>query len=274
MRRKAPVELKQAVEKGAEEAHQQAHNPGGRVKESIQSNPPSLSWGSLAKWLGGIGAVGGVILHLMGYISHQAYLEAWGIDHGLFPKPTDATVINGYYAFVERTITFLSAIKQMANYLFWAIPALTLYLFIILRFSKPSRNYKVRNKTQRSGGWVGDLFKSLAVTISTLAGIPIALFFAVFVLAVPVILGQNVGQSNAKNEMVLFREGCDAQPSGRRCIDLRKDGETLARGFPIDSSESHIALFDVDEKRARALEREGTELLVDPVRSTPNTGKN
>ena len=67
--------------------------------------------------------------------------------------------------------------------------------------------------------------------------------------------------------------GCDAQPSGRRCIDLRKDGKTFARGFPIDSSESHIALFDVIEKRARALERDGTELLVDPTRDKPDTKK-
>lgn len=232
-----------------------------------------IPWGSLGKWAAGIGAAGGIILHLLGYVSHQAYLETWGIDPGLFPKSTDASVINGYYAFVERTVTVISAVKQMAHYLYWAIPALTLYLFLLLHFGKPSRNYQLRNKTQRSAGWVGDLFKSLALTISTLAGVPIALFFAVFLLAIPVILGQNVGQTNAKNEMNLFREGCDAQPNGRRCIDLRKDGKTFARGFPIDSSESHIALFDVIEKRARALERDGTELLVDPTRDKPDTKK-
>lgn len=274
MEQKAPVKSKHTAEKGGDAAHQPAQDLSDRAVTPIQNNLPSFPWGGLAKWLGAIGAIGGVVLHLLGYISHQAYLEAWGIDPGLFPKSTDATLVTGYYAFVERSVTLISAVKQVAGYLWWTIPALALYLFIISRLGKPSRNYKKRYRTQHPAGWVSDLFKSLALTISIFAGVPIALVFAVLILAVPAILGQNVGQSSATKEMAFFREGCDAQPSGRRCIELRKDGKTLARGFPIESSESHIALFDITEKRVRALERDGTELLVDPLRGTPNTGKN
>lgn len=270
MGQKKPGESKQVA---AETAHLELQSGGDQAKKPMQDGPKPFPWGALAKLLAGIGAVGGIILHLMGYVSYQAYLTAWGIDPGLFPKPTDATVINGYYAFMERTVTLFSAVRQGTGYFLGAIAAVTFYVFILLRINKSNSNsnYKIRRLAQRAPGWGRDLAKSLLLTFTMLAGVPIALFFAVFVLTVPAILGQNFGQSAAKNEMALFRMGCDVQPDGRRCVDLRKDGKTIARGFPIDSSESHMALFDVAEKRARALERDGTELLVDPTRYKADT---
>lgn len=249
--------------------HADDQAPDSEERASGKIEPKEFPWGALAKGFAGIAAVGGVILHLMGYVSHQAYLETWGIDPGLFPKPTDATVINGYYAFVDRAAALLSAARQGATHFLLAAVIVALYIFILSRIGKLSTSGKLRALVRRTPDWLSDLAKSLVLTLTMLGGIPIALVLAAFVLAVPAILGQNFGQSIAKKEMTVYRDGCNAEGNSRMCVELRKDGKTIARGFLIESSESHVALFDVSEKRARALSRDGMELLVDSRWTVP-----
>jgi hypothetical protein len=63
-----------------------------------------------------------------------------------------------------------------------------------------------------------------------------------------------------------FNKGCwpDKVKLDYLCSDISRDGKLLARGFLIDSSASHIALYDVDVKKARLFERDKTEVIGTP----------
>ena len=56
-----------------------------------------------------------------------------------------------------------------------------------------------------------------------------------------------------------FKKGC--VQSKVQCIELRRDGNAVATGYLLDSSNTHIANFDTAVKRARALPRDGLELV-------------
>lgn len=69
-----------------------------------------------------------------------------------------------------------------------------------------------------------------------------ALFLLTAFMAVPAALGETAGKSAAENEALEYGKGC--QLSKMSCVELKREGEVIATGFVLDSSPSHIAIFD------------------------------
>ena len=105
-------------------------------------NPPdmgptqslAISWKTLVAAMATLGTVGGIVLHVLGYVFHQTYLTTWNIDAGLFPKSMDDTAMAGYYAFMDRSVIILSAIIESAYLLISFALVLFVVTFIELRF--------------------------------------------------------------------------------------------------------------------------------------------
>lgn len=254
--------------------------PAADQSGNVPTDPPQpkqaeFTWASLAKIMAAVGTVGGLVMHLVGYITHQSYLTAWGIDPGLFPKAVDDIAMTGYYAVIDRSASILSIMKDEAWKLLGPGVAIMVYAFILLRLSKSEKRKKIVRVFQQIPDWVSDLAKSLGVTTVVLGSVPIALFLTIFALFVPAIFGHTYGISLAEREQKTYMAGC-TQAGSSKCIELRKDGKTIARGFTLESSTSHLAIFDVHEMRARAIERAGTELIADTPRkmSEGNEGRN
>lgn len=221
----------------------------------------AFPWASLAKILATVGTVGGLLLHLVGHIAHESYLTAWGIDPGLFPKPVDDIVMTGYLAVMDRSVSILTVLETEGRKLFWPGIALTAYVYVILRLSRSDKREKTLRVLQRVPHWTSDLAKSLVATAIVLAGFPVALVLALMFMMIPAVFGDTFGHSLAEKEYKAYLSGCKQSIRNNKCFELRKDGKSLAHGFLIDSSQTHIALFDINEMRARALERAGTEFL-------------
>lgn len=253
------------AQSGQQSAPQAVTNQPSGNNQDDSGQPPTtskaLSWSSFATVIAALGTIGGLVFHLMGYISHHTYLSAWGIDPGLFPKATDATIIDGFYAFIDRSAMVMSAIQDGAGKFLTAGVMVAVYLFVLFRAGKSERaGERARWLSNSVPAWLGDVGRSLMLTFLTIFGIPVALVFIVFVLAIPAVFAERFGYSQAEREMAKFLRGCELASGVGRCVELQKDGKTIARGFLIESSESHVALFDVAMQRARAIERAGTEL--------------
>ena len=102
---------------------------------------------------------------------------------------------------------------------------------------------------------------SLVASAGTVALFPIVLIVLISILLIPAAGGEAVGKQAAKNQQEKFSAGCSAEYGKEKCIELRRDGKVVTRGFLIDSSTTHVALYDVDEKRPRVIERAGTEFV-------------
>ena len=116
--------------------------------------------------------------------------------------------------------------------------------------------------------------ETLCLTGLACLAIPITLVVLILCMITPAALGEASGVEAAKHDLAYFKKGCEAANIAAGCLELRKGSEVLARGFVIDSTDSHIAIFDVQQQRARALERAGTELIGDTptaLISLPNT---
>lgn len=236
----------------------------------MQTQPLSFPWGLLAKILAIVGTVGGVVIHVIGYVCHATYLRAWGIDPGLFPKSIDDLAITGYYALMDRSVSLLSLLGEVGYLILGGGVAMTIYLFVLCRLDRSDKPKRASRVLRRIPEWARDLLKSAYLVALTFSSFPAALVLVIVVLVLPAGCGEAVGKNIAEREQGKFSAGCDSAVGEQKCIELHKEGKLVARGFLIDSSTSHVAIFDVDSERSRAIERAGTELFARKVQKTAN----
>lgn len=220
--------------------------------------PPKRSWSGLLKYGAAAVTIGGLSLHLMGYVAHRTLLAKLGVDPGLFPKSTDWLVINGYYTLADRFLMMLNAFTGHFVLILLVVLASALYVYLMelagRRFRKSGRTLELNWLPV----WAADLVRSVFGTMMFFIAVPVAIIFVFMLVLVPAVLGETAAADIAAKQMSRFSQGCE-QPS--TCAQLVRDGETIATGFVVDASESHIAIYDVALQRVRTLETAGIEVV-------------
>lgn len=228
-----------------------------------EENTPSRKWFALS-WpvalsaLTAIAAAGTAALHLIGEVQHRSYLQYWNVDANFFPKPVDWILINGYYGVFDRMAAILTAVLANLPWLAVATVILGLYLFL-LRSSVASGSGEPPTWLLRLPHWGQRLIRQLLLTALFVAAVPLALLLLAIFMAVPALLGEIAGKAAAQREAVEYMKGC--QDSKIPCVELRREGEVVATGFVLESSSSHIAVFDAQAQRGRVLALEKLEIL-------------
>lgn len=221
----------------------------------------------LTVWLTLTGAYFIYAIHLAGRFFHETYLGLFGIDANLFPRSLEEIAALGQVVLLERfTRIFMVLVDALSAQGWWIWGGVSLYFFgIFLALRHFPKGAAESKRLPQLPLWVKDAGKGVFFTSTLLLG---AVYFCACWLLVswlPVPLGQGVGADRYKQDLALFKQGCKAATQHQQCIQLLKSDQTpLAEGFLIDSSSSHVALYDVQLNLVRALERTGTELRVIP----------
>ncbi|OUM00784.1 hypothetical protein A8M77_19005 [Variovorax sp. JS1663] len=202
-------------------------------------------------------AVGTATLHLLVRVSHQVYLQSWGIDAGVFPKPTDWLLIYGYYGMVDRSVAVFNAVASNLGWLAVAMVVAALYLFVL--FSPSGLGTGTVPKWLQHPPWRRRLAKYLVIGGLVGAAIPGALVLWTTLMVIPAALGETAGKAHAEREAAEFKKGCEH--AKYTCVQLKKGGELLGLGFVLDGSPSHIAIYDVQVQRARVIPRDAVEMV-------------
>lgn len=228
----------------------------------------TVSWPTVLSLATAFVAVGAVTLHLIGDVRHRHYLSYWGIDAGLFPKTADWILVNGYYGVVDRFVAILIAILGNLHWLAAATVILGLYVFI-LQSPTGGTSGEAPQWLLRQPEWRRRLIRQMLLTALFVSVVPCALFLLTALMAVPAALGETAGKTAAESEASEYRRGC--KDSKIPCAELKREDQTIATGFVLDSSPSHIAIFDVQLQRARVLALEKLELISSST-SKPKVG--
>lgn len=205
--------------------------------------------------LAALAAAGAVCLHLLGDQIHRTYLRQWAVDADLFPKATDWILSSGYNGLVTFGIQSLVAIFQNFWWMLLASIPLGVYVWLLLSPLGFDRLQTKQWEWLRTG-W-GKVAGYILKTLLVLIFLPFALLLVVVIAAIPAVVAESVGKSVAEQELNDFQLGCEK--SKGICVQFLKSGSEVAKGYILDSSPSHIALFDVSLQRSRTLAREGLE---------------
>jgi hypothetical protein len=260
-------------------APKETRHPEAEIPFSPTETGNSSVWFSrIFQLLAITGISGGVALHFLGHVTHIHYMRMWGIDSGLFPKKVEWASINGYYTVVDRFANLYLTLKE--NWVILAgiwlgISFLILYWALLDYLLKKDNAKSTQNWLQRYlPQWVHLPLTSLLLGGSVTLFIPGVLLVVSMIMAIPGFMGESRGKAAFEKEVVKFKVGCKGAKAGSTCFEIHKAGNMIARGFLIDSSETHIALFDIEMQRARVLEREGTEIIADlPETDNPKQHK-
>jgi hypothetical protein len=226
-----------------------------------------ISMAGLLKILAAFSVAAGISLHFLGHVSHETYLRLWGLDTGLFQKPAYWTSVNGYYTFFDRVVSGFTILVESWKTLglLWLVAiGLVSYLSFLTFFSETPTPKKLRDWTARLPAWLQRTCVCIGVSTAFTMFVPAALLLIAISLAIPEYLGDSHGKAAFEKDIARFRNGCESSEPRLICLEILRDGESIANGFLIDSSATHIALFDVDRQNARIIERSGTEISSTP----------
>ena len=194
----------------------------------------------------------------MGLTQHQVYLGFWGVNANLFPKTTDWLLLHGYYGLIDRFVAVFNAL--MGN-IAWSIAAVVFLAFavflvdLVKRWELPELPAWLVPRAK----WQQRLSLLLLFAVCLFAALPGTLLVLTAFSAAPAALGETAGRSAAEAALIEYKKGC--AESKHHCVQLRKNGADVAKGFVLDDSQAHIAIFDADIQRSRTLPREGLEVI-------------
>lgn len=228
----------------------QAQSVGGERKPSLIA---------VLSLLTALTASASVTLHLMGVATHRAYLRSWGLDEGLFPKPVDWLLINGYSAAFDRGVTLLKLMSANFAWAGFAFLVVSLY-FTVLDYFGTSRSERQMTWLD----WLPERLRQFTIrcfrTLTTLLALFFLLIATLALSALPMALGSAAGDALMRQEEKEFGTNCSNAKYS--CVEIKKEEKVIGKGFVIDSSTAYIAIFDITKMTVRAIPRDGTETLV------------
>lgn len=219
-------------------------------------------WIKWAKILTPLIAGGGIVLHFLGHIAHVTYLSQFGIDTELFQKSIYWNEVYGYYTSFERLSSFTMAIIDNGLKFLYLGFICIIYIFALFLLSGLKKSGRIRLEKFKFPEWIKHLIVSVTLVGILFIFIPLTLIATTILWGLPGLIAESYGKSEATRNLSIFLKGCNSLAKNYSCIELRKNKENLSRGFLIDSSEKHIAIFDIDKKQAQIFERKDTEYFV------------
>lgn len=223
--------------------------------------PKAAGLSSMLAALAALTAVAAALLHFVGFTMHRSYLRFWGIDSDMFPKPPDWLLISGYYGAVDRFAATLRSISGEVFLFLLVAFGTSLYLALLLSPASFGADGLLRLLSRVPLRIRGFVRRSILAFLVILLA-PLGLIGLTTLMALPAALGELAGTSAAERQIEDFKQGCTAPKV--RCVDLRRDGNAFATGPVLDSSPTHIVIFDVKLGRARLLSRDGVEVVASP----------
>lgn len=229
------------------------------------TSKPSLTpnWSSLAKIIAAAAAVAGFSLHFMGQVTHRTYLHQMGASAGHFPKTSDWLMVSGYYTLVERLMILVSAFLTHLWQIALAIILLGLYMYAMERLGRWLKNKDPVSWLAWSPAWASDLIRNLFASTFMLVGIPAAIMVVMVIILLPAVLGETAGKDIAAKDLELFQAVCQSEdPSvSPNCSQIIMGDKVLAIGYIIDTSPTHVAIFDPLIHRTMVMETSGKVIV-------------
>lgn len=206
-----------------------------------------------------------VTLHLIGIIRHQTYLTHWGIDVGLFPKTTDWLLTNGFHGLLDETVTLLSVVLSNLAWVavaFWAVSA----YIKLLEWTEAHTPPLDRGSLSPFARKLAAVVDQMRLPALATAAVVVSLAVFLMLMLIPAALGEWSAKAAIRRATPEYLKGCAA--SKYPCVSVMDNDRVVMTGYLLDSSPSHLAIFDAATQRGRSINRGTLE-----VRSTRAPGE-
>ncbi|MBT2746595.1 MULTISPECIES: hypothetical protein [unclassified Lysobacter] len=209
-----------------------------------------------------LASVGGVFLHLCGYIAQRSYLRAFNVDPDSFKREADWLMVSGYYSIVQLGSSVAQSVFSWPS--LWLLLLLTVAVVIFRLGSSletPEWAKKIRAKandrSSKRAKWLSFFIESFLFSGLGWSGGYLLVMCTVLIVLIPGVMGEKFGEETARRDAARFEKGCLAN---NPCSEFWKDDRKIASGFVVATSSEQIAFFDTQLNMVRQLERSGIEV--------------
>lgn len=237
---------------------------GSRPMQPSPSDTPApaarfrWSWTSFLSLATALVAVGSASLHLVGSIWHFQYLQYWGVDARLFPQAADQILLKGFYALFDRLLLLFIALAKE-----WYLVLLVVALLFLLALYIDAITDKAVDavvKVAHSGRpWRKRVVQGLMLGLTFASFALLATFVLVALMGIPAAAAEMSARKSAEANAADFAKGC--AESKRSCVEIQRAGQPPIQGYLLESSPTHLAVFDAGIRRSRTLSRDGVEVI-------------
>ena len=206
------------------------------------------------------------ILYVIGRAYDEYYLSIYGVSAELFPKATQDYLFFAFIGIFDACFSLLTfAIEDWISIAIWAL-GISAYVGFLFWFEESKlapglRSFCAHFRTHRTFRIAGVLSSGPLIVAMGAA----LLFFIVFMLLLPIYIGQKAGVRVATEEIKKDFGVCSvstAKKDTKACVVLYKENAEIMRGRIIAASDSLVAVA-VDGK-AVIIDREGIRFKTKP----------
>lgn len=222
---------------------------------------------TLLPLIAGLLTAGSVCLHAIGAITHRTFLNEMGVPPDLFPKDVAWTLINGFYAVFDRWhLLFKIYADSPWEFILYCImlSAILLAYWYLYRWS-PKKSELADNLPP----WGKAALRFVGLCVVIAGSLPGAVCFVMLLMIFIGAPGEFSGKAQAEKLRERYAIGCTSKAP---CTDVFKGNNLLISGVVLDSSQTHIAVYDPQTKLSHVLETVGLELrrVALPVLGNPS----
>ena len=209
-----------------------------------------------------VGSVLTAAAYLTGVAFQQAYLTSFQVNYGLFVKGSSDYFLFAFQAILELLPTWFRIFGENFGFLGAIFGLLLLCVLVNMggeMLDRSSRLKKMRIRIQSSKllAVLGQLFLLPTLGLAVIYYIPL---FLALLLILPVELGSYSGRRAAQADMERFEKGCKPiKNSSAFCTQIMENGNGIAYGFVIETSDKYVALNK--DVKARVLPIKESEFM-------------
>lgn len=167
-------------------------------------------------------------------------------------------MLTGFYALFDRLLLLLSALIKEWYLVVLAVAVLILFALYIDALTdkavdavaKVAHNGRPWRKRAVQGAMIGLLLTSFVF---------LATCVLVALMGIPAAAAEMSAKKSAEATAADFAKGCSE--SKRSCVEIQRAGQPPILGYLLESSPTHLAVFDAGIRKSRTLSRDGVEVI-------------
>lgn len=251
-----------AEELSADRSKTIEENASGCTQENAFAN----LWAGLFKWSAALITLGGLALHLAGFIYHSEYAKAWGLDADLFPKSVEWILIQGYQVMLMGMVKLWVFFKtEWWKLAIWGLIIGTLVWggVCALIYGKEKLPQQILRRTVKSWPkWALAGVFSYGYATFVCLSIAVSPIVVVTLIFLPALTAIEQAATDAQTRQAQYAQGCAKASAAYRCMILKRDAKPELQGFLIDSADSVLAIYLPTQNAVQIVPRDGLEIEI------------
>lgn len=167
-------------------------------------------------------------------------------------------MLTGFHALFDRLLLLLTSLINQSYLVLLAVAAL--FLIVLYFDALTDKAVDAVVKVAHNGRpWFRRAVQAVTIGLTFTSFALLATVVLVILMGIPAVAAEMSATKSAETSAADFAKGCSA--SKQSCVEIKRSGQEPIVGYLLETSPTHLAVFDAGIRRSRTLSRDGVEVI-------------